>query len=231
MGNADFDRIKARVTEILNASAAGTFSSTLSARNKTRNADAIEAACFEAGLKVIQFIASFPNEFRNEFVEPTTLNHGDELPAHLGKPTYVEIQKYSGAGWTAGNQKDYHKVDSYRTNRLKTYDDKDHNVQDSTLAGYYDISEDKIYFTGYACRVGLAAAERDDVLTKIPDFFENTVIKLAVGNCLKAGEGAILLNIAQGYNAAAENDLMMFKGGARSLPPVPEAEAMPNPQS
>lgn len=228
--SADFTRIKKRVTEILNACDAGAYSATLSTRNKTRNATAIEDACYEAGLKVIQTIASFDNEFRPAFVSTVNVTHGDLLPAHLGKPVYVEIQKYSGAGWATADQKDYHKIESYRNNTAKIYDAIDHNVQNSSLSGYYDISENRIYFTGYAARVGLATATRADVATEIPDFFENTVIKLAVGNALKAGEGAILLNIAQIYTSQAENDLMAFQNGSRSFPPVPAAEAMPNPQ-
>lgn len=227
---ADFTRIKKRVTEILNACDAGSYSATLSTRNKTRNATAIEDACYEAGLKVMMVLASFPNEFRQDFVDAVSISHQDELPAHLGKPAYVEIQRYSGASWTTGDQKDKHKIESYRLNRLKVYDDKDHDVQDSSLSGYYDISDGKFYFTGYAARIGLATASRSDVTSKIPDFFENTVIKLAVGNALKAGEGAILFNIAQMYSQQGENDLTMFQQGSRSFPPVPEAEAMPNPQ-
>jgi len=206
------------------------MSATLSTRNKTRSADAIEAGCYEAGLKVIQVIASFPNEFRQDFVDTVAIDHADELPEHLGKPAFVEIQKYSGAVWTSGDQKDKHKIDSYRTNTANIYDDKAHNIQNSTLSGFYDISDGKFYFTGYAARVGLATASRSDVTTKIPDFFENTVIKLAVGNALKAGEGAILLNIAQIYTNQGENDLIAFQTGSRVFPPVPEAEAMPNPQ-
>lgn len=206
------------------------MSATLSTRNKTRSADAIEAACYEAGLKVIQTIASFPNEFRQAFVATSTINNGDSLPAHLGKPAFIEIQKYSGADWEAGDQKDFHKVVSYRANRNKIYDAIDHNIINSSLSGYYDISEGKFYYTGYAARIGLATASRSDVTTKIPDFFENTVVKLAVGNALKAGEGGILLNIAQIYTQQAENDLMAFQNGSRSFPPVPVAEAMPNPQ-
>lgn len=228
---ADFTRIKKRTTEILNACDAGTYSATLSTRNKTRNATAIEDACYEAGLKVIQFIASFPNEFRFNFITTVAVTHGQLLPAHLGKPAFVEIQKYDGAGWTQGDQKDYHKIESYRANTSNIYDDLDHDQEESSLSGYYDVSEDKIYFTGFAARVGLAQAVRADVATKIPDFFENTVIKLAVGNCLKAGEGAILLQIANIYTTQAENDLMAFRNGSRSLPPVPEAEAVAAPHS
>lgn len=224
---ADFTRIKARVTEILNACDPGTVSATVSTRNKTRNATAIEYACYEAGLTVLQAIGAIPNEFRSALVEAVEVNHSDLLPEHLGQPAYIEIQRYSGAGWREAEQRNLQKIEAYRENHLNVYDNIDHDQEGSSLSGLADIWENKVYFTGYACRVGLATASRADVLTKIPDVMEPIVVKLAIGNCPKFGEGGIGLAVAQGYATRGENDLLEFKGGKRKFAEV----SIPEPTS
>lgn len=223
----NFTRGQQRVTEILNACAAGTISSTLSSRNKTRNATAIEYAGYEAGLIVLQAIGSTPNEFRSLLVgSPVTVTHGDLLPEHLGNPVSVEIQRYSGAPWREAERRDWQKIESYRVNEENTFDPINHNEEGSDLSGYFDFWEKKIYFTGYACRVKLATAARADVLTKIPDVLEPVVIKLWVGNCPKAGEGLITMEIARWYETKGDRDLQEFKNGKRQFAEVSSNQPM-----
>lgn len=221
---ADITRVTKRVLDILNASDAGTYSATVSSRNKTRAQASVDDAIIEAGLQIVSTIAAYPNEFRAAFVAPVNVTHGQLLPDHLGAPVYVEIQKYASADWTEAKQKNYLKVQSLRRNESKIYDKLDHDVNGSSLSGYADIWERKVYFTGYAARVGLATAVRADVATKIPDILEPTLIKLSAANCLKAGEGAYLVNIAESYFNKAQFDLAEFRGGKRTFREVSTPE-------
>ena len=211
---ADFTRIRKRVTEILNANDAGTFSETISARNKTRNADAIEAACIEAAMRVMQTVCEpVGSEYRKDFLQTVPVNYKDTMPVRVGKPSMVEIEPYAGGAWREADQKDYRKIEAWRRNPNNIYDNIAHNAAGSSLAGFYDIWNDIIYFTGNACRVTVAVVSRDDVTTKIPDVWENTVIKLAVAFCMKAGEGGYTIGMADRYQGSAENDLARFTGG------------------
>src|SRR5690349_17927293 len=136
----DFNRVKSRVTEILNLCDAGTFSSTISTRNKTRNALTIDAACYEAGLKILQAIGEVPNEFRESLITVVNVTHGQLLPAHLGKPAFVEIQKVSGdLIWRKGKRKDVQQIEAYRANENLVYDEIAHDQDGSSLSGYYNI--------------------------------------------------------------------------------------------
>lgn len=226
MAALDFERVKKRVFDLIGASPSGSFSATINPRSKTRSAAAIVAACEESGLRVLQTIASFPNEFRSNLINVVDAQHGELLPDHLGTPAFVEIQRYDGAAYRTGDRRDKVKIESYRANVNGIYDTVAHNQPNSAFAGYYDIWERKLYYTGFAARVGLAQAQRSDVTTKIPDFFESTVVKLALANLPKAGEGAYVLQIAQFYNSAAENDLSEFKGGKRRFAEISAPDAL-----
>lgn len=231
MGAADFNRIIERVVTLLNASDAGTFSSTLSARNKTRNIDEITACCYDGALTVMRVVAATPNEFRTNFITTLVPAHGDLLPEHHGNPVFVEIQKYLNSAWTQGDRRDYRKLDSYRIDgakaaKYRVYDKIPHNEINSTLSGYFDVWESKFYYTGFAARVGLATVSRADALTKIPDFLEPTVIKFAFANCPKAGEGNMVLSLAQSYLQQAEADLRDFIGGKRQMPEVSQPQQL-----
>jgi hypothetical protein len=231
---ADLARIQSRVTEILNACDPATFSSTVSARNKTRNATAIGHACTEAGLRVLHTIVEpTTSEFRKAFLVTETITHGGQLPERIGKLAAVEIQPYSGAPWQQGEHKDYRKIEAYRRNAGFIYGSVAHDRRGSSLSGFYDVQNGVLYFTGYAARIVIARVDRDDVATKVPDVFEPVVIKLAVGNCLKAGEGAFVVAMADRYARSAEADLMAWKGGKRNYREFedPDLMTMPAKQS
>ena len=227
MAFADFNRIKNRVTETLNSCAPGSFSSTIDGRNKTRNAAAIEAACLEAALAVAAVLASTANEYRSSFVTVSAINHAANLPEHLGETAKIEIQRFSGADWREADtqSKSYQQIEAFRASLGgdyigNIYDSIPHNEKDSTLAGYADIWENKFYFTGFAARIGTANIVRSEVAAKIPETFESTVIKLAVGNCAKAGDGAYSEAIAARYRSEGQSDLAEFKTGRRAFAEV-----------
>jgi hypothetical protein len=214
---ADQTRVLKRVTTLLNLVDAGTYSSTLSTRNKTRNASEIADFVTEAGLEILQMLAETPNEYRHNFVTEVTPNHGDFLVDHQGQPAYVAIQKYSGAPFDQGDDaKSYLEIESMRNNP-NIYDPagKAHNVNGSVLGGYFDIWERKFYFTGFAAKVGLAQVSRTDVASKVPEILEPVWVKLSVGKALKSGVGAYDAEVIKTYGGEAANDMNEFKQGRR----------------
>jgi hypothetical protein len=227
MPNADQSRVLTRVTTLLNLAAPGTFSSTISSRNKTRHADEIAAFVTEAGLEILQMLAETPNEYRNNFVAETTPSHGDFLEDHQGQPAYVSIQKYSGGPFEPGSDaKTYLEIESMRNNP-NIYDPagKAHNVSGSSLAGYYNIWERKFYFTGFAAKVGLAQVTRTDVATKIPELLEPVWVKKSVGKALKSGLAAYDAEVVKTYGGEAENDMAEFKQGRRIFSEASDPES------
>jgi len=223
MAFADQDRVLTRVTEILNLCEPGTYSKTLSARNKTRNEDAIADFVTEAGFKVLQMLAETPNEYRRNFLVPLDpAPYMDLLPDHQGQPLYVDISPYSGADFQPGEPKNYQQIVSYRDNPSKVYDTFNHDQRGSALSGFYDIWEQRFYFTGAAAKVGLAQVTRADVATKVPEIFENTWIRLSVGEAAKSGTGQYDMGVVSLYGQKGEADLAEFKTGKRIFAEVSE---------
>jgi hypothetical protein len=227
MPNADQTRVLNRVTEILNLCEPGTFSSTLSTRNKTRSDTAIATFVTEAGLEILQMLAETPNEYRHNFVNEVVPTYGDFLPDHQGQPAYVSIQKYPGGPYEQGDDaKSYLQIESMRNN-ANVYDPtgKAHNISGSSLGGYFDIWERRFYFTGNAAKVGLAQVTRADVATKIPELLEPVWIKLSVGKAAKSGTGAYDAEVIKTYGSEAANDMAEFKQGRRIFSEASDPES------
>jgi len=214
---ADQSRVLKRVSTLLNLVDAGTYSSTLSTRNKTRNASEIADFVTEAGLELLRMLAETPNEYRHNFVNEVEPAYASFLEDHQGQPAYVEIQPYSGADYQQGDgSKNYLQIESYRNN-ANIYDPSGiaHDRKGSTLSGYFDIWERRFYFTGFAARLGLAQVTRDQVATMVPEILEPVWVKLAVGKGLKSGVGQYDEVVIKQYGGEAQSDMTEFKQGHR----------------
>lgn len=221
---ADQTRVKKRIMEVLNISAPGAYDGAVNTRIKNRNSAAIDDVVTETGLIILRFLATHPNEYRSQFIVPVALTHLQLLPEHQGLPAYVEIQRYNGAPWRDGDRRDYRKVDSYRQNINNIYDDLAHDAAGAKYSGLYDIWEQRFHFTGFAARAGLAQALRTDVPTKVPAMFENTWIRLGIGEMDKAGQGNFTSALGEKSYAKGMSDLNEFLGGKRQFPEVSDPE-------
>jgi hypothetical protein len=183
---ADYTIVEKRVTEILNACAAGTFSATVSSSYLDRNADAITEAIREAALMIGRAILANPKHVhRNIFVSgtPTALTHQGELPDMAGEIDLIEIQHYNGGSYLAGTPRTVQQIESYRANPSSVYNALAHTTQNSPLAGFYAIEHGRVYFTGYAAQgyfPVLSRADTTGITAQIPDEYEDV---LQLGNC------------------------------------------------
>lgn len=174
---------------------------------------------------ILKAIAERPNEFRYPFLADTgaiTVS-GDPMPTHLGPPASVKITKYATGTVVEGMKLDYQKIESYRENPFKVYDAVDHNLVNSTLSGYYDIWDDRFFFTGFSAVLKLARLPvRADNETLIPEILENTWIRLAMGDAAKVGTGGYESAIIGEYGKRGQKDLDEFKAGGRVFKEVDE---------
>lgn len=224
---ADQTRVITRVTEVLNLCAPGTYSATISTRNKTRAAAAIVDFVTEAGLEILQMLAETPNEYRHNFVVEKTPAYKDFLEDHQGQPAYVEIQKYSGAVSEQGDDsKSYLQIESMRNNG-NVYDPAGlaHDKKGSTLGGFFNVWERRFYFTGFAAKVGLAQVARADVATKVPEILEPVWVKLSIGKAAKSGVGAFDAEVIKLYGSEGHNDMAEFKQGRRIFSEASDPES------
>lgn len=199
--------VKQRITEVLNACAPGTFSSTIDTNNKDRVADAITEAVREGALMIGAAILANPKHIhRNLYIgSATALTHGDELPDMAGEGDLIEIEKYSGAGYTVGTPKDVQKIESYRTNPNNLYSTMSHTTSGSPLSGFYAVAKGRVYFTGYACQGFFPALSRSTAASLVPDEYEG--VWVAIGVELSMKEGDNLLPVAQHYSRFGSGQL------------------------
>ena len=150
--SADRTRVINRTLEILNLVAPATYGGAISSRNKTRNLTALTDMVDEAGLQILKAIAERPNEFRYPFLANVTVTtSGTQMPAHLGPPASILITLYEDGPVKEADRRDYRRIQSYRENLNEIYDNTaNHNEFGSSLAGYYDIWDDRFYFTGFS---------------------------------------------------------------------------------
>lgn len=225
---ADLTRVKKRVSEILNFCDAATYSTTGATYNKLRNATAISDAVDEAALTILREIAmSVQHPDRNSLMVEITVAHNDFISS-VGPPDNVLIQPFSGAPFMPALTKNASDIEQHRVNQNNVHGDTPHNEANSDgnpshLAGFYNITDaNRVGFTGYACKMRVARVARADVATKVPDYYENTVVCLAVTNCPKSGDA--IMDIVSHYQSKANNDIARIPSGVIDVDPMPGDE-------
>jgi hypothetical protein len=227
---ANQERVLKRITEILNLCDPGTYSKTLSGRNKTRNQQAIADFTAEAGLMICKAIAERPNEFRRGFLSdtPAITTSGDPMPEHVGPPAKILITPHPGGSPIEAKRSSYDKIQSYRENPETVYDSVGHDEAGSTLSGLYDIWDDRFFFTGVSAVLSLARPpSRTDNANLIPEIMENTWIRLGVGEAGKVGVSEYAARVIGEYGEKGRGDLEEFKMGGRTFSEVDVPQQVP----
>ena len=219
--------VRKRVTEILNACAPGTYSEAVDSDYNDRNSQAIQQAVKETALQIARAIVINPDHVhRGAFVSntPTNIIHAAELPDMAGEIDVVEIQAYDGGPWQTAVPRTIQQIESYRINPSNLYSSLAHTEQNSPLGGYYALSNNKIYFTGYACRILFPVIDSATVTSLIPDEYEGTWVALAIGRTIKEGDN--LIPVAQYYYQIGMNDLPVISamGTVQAVPTAEQAQ-------
>lgn len=119
------------------------------------------------------------------------LAHGDELPDCVGEYGPVEIQIGSTATWVLGQPCDSEiEILMRRENAGNMFGATAHNVDGSSIGGFYNIRRPKIYFTGTKARiwVGSFIPNYAAPALQAPDIYLNAVVVGAVARLRKEGD-------------------------------------------
>ncbi len=227
MAFADITRIKNLTTALLNASertleGVPIFGTAVS--DHARSSLEIEATCINAAMMVGRAICeSDSSPFRSEFLVETTLSHGEVIPFHYGDTTVPTITPYAGATYDVrGVRKSLDRIEAYRTNKNSVYSSVAHNAASNgsaaDTAGYYDIVNGIFYFTGEDATMLLATFDRTNVVSKLPDALEPTIVKLACSMSKKEGDSSD--GIFASWTAEGMADLTAIQAGATAFSPL-----------
>jgi len=153
---ADLTTVQKMVTEILNASASGTFSATLDTNNKDRVAAAIDESIRYSAYLIAKAVVGNPTHPHRSLYRskvPYGITNGELVPDSAGQFDTIEIRKHADNAYAPGVPRTVQEVMAYRENRLGIYTATGHNFQYNPLAGYYAISNNRVYWTGLSARI------------------------------------------------------------------------------
>jgi hypothetical protein len=221
---ADLTTIGKRVTEALNVCTRATFSATVDSANLDRVSTAIDEYIREGALDIAAAICANPRHpHRNLYISgtPTSLTHGGELPDLAGEGDIVEIQRYSGGSFTPGTPRAAQQIDAYRLNPSSLLSSLSHTTQNSPLAGYYNISNGRVRFTGFAAQMYIPVISRSTVTGLIPDEAEGLWFGRSMHYALKEGDN--MAPISMYYGQWSDRALAALSANS-IIPPAPPIE-------
>lgn len=224
--SVDLDLAKKQVVSLLNANTRtlGVASYSTTPGDLGWLAEEIDTAVDGAALATLQAACEGVHPARQAFIVNTTVTHAAALPLHYGAIGVPVITPYDGAAFTIqGVRKSVDDISAYRINESNIYGSVAHNLANGTkasqLAGYYAHVNGIFYFTGFSCVVPLAILTRSST-TSVPDVFEPTIIKLAMGSLAK--DGAASDNFSY-FQQLGMTDLNTIRAGGNP-PPVNATE-------
>lgn len=222
MAAAAIAKTTARVLWILNAHN-GAFNDTVSDDRFIQ--EEIRRALIETESELVRDICEANHPKRAAFLAwSSDLAHGDTLPEHIGAVEAVQIKKHSGAsGFEPAERTTRENIRLWRENYNSVFDTIAHNASGSNLSGYFNITNETIYFTGHAAQVKICTFTPDysTPAHKISDEFEGALVAGAIPKLTKVGVPSELANM---YLNQFTQMRQLIRGGASALPDVQEAQ-------
>jgi hypothetical protein len=184
----------------------------------------IQKAIVETENDLVRDFAEGHHPQRFDFLEwlpDLGLDSGDLIPAHLGQIEAVQIKPYSAGSYAPAYPTTDTNIKLWRDNHNNVFDAIDHNVTGSNLAGYYNITQQSIDFTGYKAQVKIVNYEPDfdypGGLLQINDYWEGVLTAGAITKLAKIGVPA---EIVGHYQRQYDKARMEIRNGLNSAPEI-----------
>jgi hypothetical protein len=226
MAVADIAETTARAIWILGARDTGATYNNTVGDDRYDQEEFIRAA-IEAESEIVRVLAEAYHPAREPFLAwSAALAHGDVIPAHIGQVEGVQIEPYSAAGYIkVGIKTSRANIDLWRENHNNIFDAVDHSTNGSNLAGYFNLTNQTILFTGLNAQV--------KICTFIPDYttpahqvsneFESLIVAGIIPKVYKDGVPPSLI---QHYSREYQQGLMALRGGLNSAPEINVAQVV-----
>lgn len=223
MAASDIAKIVARVNWIIGSRGAS-FDTTVS--DDRFILEEIQRAVVETEGEIVRAICEGHHPMRTSFLNwSSSLANGDTLPVHIGQVEAVRIEPYSGAGtYIPGESTSRENIRLWRANTANIFDAIAHNASGSALAGYYNITNQTIVFTGNAVQVKVCTYSPDYTTPAlvVDDQFDSALVAGAIPRLNKTGVAqALVLTYGQLYSSM----LGAIRQGLTDMPSLPVAQA------
>lgn len=220
---ANIQKTTARASWLLDTRADGAVFNNTIADDRFIQEEFIRAA-IETESEIVRALAEAYHPKRVQFLAwSSDLADGDTLPAHLGQAEAVQIAVTSSSAFKIGESTTRSNIDVWRENYNKMFDPIDHNITGTNLAGYFNITEQTIRFTGTKARAKICTFTPDYTTPahQISDEFESLIISGMVPKLHKRGNDA---NIIQHYQNLYNQGLAMIRQGMTFVPDLTVAQ-------
>jgi hypothetical protein len=222
MAISDIAKVTARVSWII-GSRASAFDTTLS--DDRFILEELRRAVLETEAEVVRALCESYHPLRLSFLAwSADLNNEDPIPAHIGQVEAVKIKPFTGGSYQLGESTSRQNIRAWRANTGSIFDAVAHDVTGSALAGYYNITNQTLTFTGNVAQVKIANYVPDYTTPalQVDSQFDNALVAGAVPRLNKLGVPQALV---QTYGALYAAAMQEIRSGSSAMPKLPEAQA------
>lgn len=222
MATATLAKIVARVNWIIGAQSTA-FNDTVSDDRFIQ--EEIRRAVIETEAELVRGICESYHPLRSSFLDwSTDMTNGETMTDHIGPVEAVRIKPYSGATtYELAEATSRSNIRDWRTNTANVFDAINHDTTGSSLAGYFNITNETLTFTGYRAQVKTCYYVPDYLTPElqIDSTFDTALVAGTIPRLNKLGLPQALV---MSYGSLYANSLNMIRGGMAEMPSVTDAQ-------
>lgn len=224
MANSDITKIVPRVTWIIGARGSA-FDTTVS--DDRFILEEIERAIIETESEIVRTLAEAYHPMRSTFLNwSVDLTNESAVPAHVGQIEAVKIKPYSAsATYNMAESTSRDNIRAWRANVNNVFDAAAHDQNGSALAGYYNITNNIISFTGSVAQVNICSYTPNYATPalQVDGQFDDLLVAGTIPKLNKLGVPQALIAT---YGVAYSEGLSALRGGLQSAPEIAVAQAV-----
>jgi hypothetical protein len=217
---ADLTKVTARVLWIIGAQSAS-FNDVVSDDRFVQ--EEVKRAVVEAEEEVARIICEISHPQRVTFLTSSSVAHSSVIPQHIGPIERVVITRWTGDSGVDGEKTSRDNILRWRQNLNNIFGTLAHNATNSPLAGYYNITDDVLYFTGQSAVVHYCNYTPNFTSLQIDASFEHMLVPGAVVRLNKIGVPQELIS---SYGALYSQALQLLKTNQETIPELPMVQAV-----
>lgn len=220
---ADIAKLTARVSWIIGARSTA-FDATISDDRFIQ--EEIRRALIETESEVVRTLCEAYHPMRTSFLAwSSDLANGDPIPAHYGQIEAVRIKPYTAAGtYDLAESTSRENIRLWRANTSSIFDAIAHDAAGSALAGYYNITNQTITFTGNVAQVKTCSYVPDYTTPalQIDNSLDTVIVAGTIPRLNKIGVPQALVAT---YGQLYMGQLEMLRTGLVDMAELPQAQA------
>ncbi len=221
MAEAELEKVVARVAWIIGARG-DNFNDTIS--DDRFILEEIQRAVIETEAEVVRALAEGYHPMRADFLQWTNdLDNGEVLPTHLGQVEAIRIRPYTGADYEIAEATSRSNIKDWRKPGT-VFDDIAHDQSGSGLAGYFNLTNETLTYTGYAAQALVVdySPDFDTPELQVDSQFEGTLVAGTIPRLNKLGVPQAL---TMTYGGMYSQFLGLIRSGVAEMPTLTQAQA------